>query len=317
MHSYFFDTNIYRNLTKSQDGKAVLNFNASLDKFEILKQIASQNVLFKMTPFTLIEALGITIPNPSISLPIEQLDKANKKRDVIGFISNAARTFYSSLPQTKRTYLLQKAEEQSRYTSPEAKAIEKIIDRPLLSDTIEEYLISCLLFDYVCKFDYPKDVERDVLHSFLIPSFFVPHALTSGLSKFRIVKKLWDRMYPEIYVKSDYPTPVLEEMSKSMRIKRYEDFLDCELIHLACLGDYYDQKYSPVVSFTCDDSQKVIARIRIYKSVLSVFINLMVEKGNDSYRTIIQSWKEGTVAFCNPDGTLKDVIEINKIPAFI
>lgn len=317
MYSYLYDTNIYRSLTKSKGGKAIFNFNHSLDKSPILKKIASQKVLFKMTPFTLIEALGVAIPDPKIKLP-EQNIVAQEKRDVIDFISQEAKLFYSIIPETKREYLLKKAEEQSRYTSFEAKEIENIfINLPLSSDTVGEYLNSCLLFDYVCKYPYPQKLEIEMMYTFFIPSFFITNPATSGLSKFRIIKKIWDTIYPKLYVKSDYPKDVLEQMSRSMKIKKHEDFVDCELIHMVCFGDYYDKGFRPVVAFTCDDSKVVLDRISIYKSMVEVFLNLLDEKANKSYRNIIKSWKQGIVVFCNFDGTFKEVIEVNQIHPYI
>jgi len=270
-----------------------------------------------MTPFTLIEALGVAIPDPKIKLP-EQNIVAQEKRDVIDFISQEAKLFYSIIPETKREYLLKKAEEQSRYTSFEAKEIENIfINLPLSSDTVGEYLNSCLLFDYVCKYPYPQKLEIEMMYTFFIPSFFITNPATSGLSKFRIIKKIWDTIYPKLYVKSDYPKDVLEQMSRSMKIKKHEDFVDCELIHMVCFGDYYDKGFRPVVAFTCDDSKVVLDRISIYKSMVEVFLNLLDEKANKSYRNIIKSWKQGIVVFCNFDGTFKEVIEVNQIHPYI
>ncbi len=315
-YSYLFDNNLYRQLTTSPNGLALKNFNNAIDKYEITKKIASRPIAFRMTPFTIMEALGITAPNPPISIP-RHLNSGKKLRELLDYVISEAKSFYYSSPNLKKQYFLDKAQEQMKFTSFEATAFEKIcILDPLNDDNFEDYIVLCLAFDFLYKFEFPKEIQLQALHTYFIPTFFINDSFVAGLSKFRIAKKLWDIAYPSLLKKSDYSNETIEKMNGSMRLKKLKDYLDCELVHMLSVGDYTKNTYQPVVAFTCDDGQNVINRIMTYKSIIELFINLLDDVVYGEFKSTIQSWQQGVLVICNMDGTFKDVIEVNKIVPF-
>ena len=270
-YTYFFDNNIYRCLTTSPNGLCFKNFITSVKNNEILREIDSKGILIKMTPFSVMEALGITAPKLSLTLP----PKLIEPKDIIEFLFKGAKEFYQNSPYTKKEHFLIKAKEQSRHTSAQAKELENMcIKYPLNKETFEDYLIACLTFDYIYKYNFIQTIELKLMAEFFIPSFFADNKLSS-LSKFRVVKKMWDMCYSKLLSNKDYTIDtkkILMEMNEAIQLKKDKDYLDCELIHLVTIGDYIEDTYNPVVVFTCDDEEKIKLRIMTYKSTIPSLI---------------------------------------------
>ncbi len=99
-----------------------------------------------------------------------------------------------------------------------------------------------------------------------------------------------------------------------MRLKKHKDFLDCEIIHMVSIGDYFQNSNQPVVAFTCDDRQTIISRIKAYKLIINVFTSHLNNEVLQICTDIIKSWQQGVVVICNIDGTFKEVIKVYEIP---
>ena len=52
-----------------------------------------------------------------------------------------------------------------------------------------EYFIQSLVFDYVCKYEFPREIQKIIFNKILIPIFFMNENVTSRFSKFRIIKR--------------------------------------------------------------------------------------------------------------------------------
>jgi hypothetical protein len=314
-NSYFLDNNIYRDLTTSANGEAIRNFNLSIVDSGVIPMI---NVKLRMTPFTVLEAVGLKkIPDPNLILNIQTLRKS--PNEIISYLSSKARTFYLDSPILKREHLISLANKQSiKYTSNEGKELERrCVYKPLSFNLFEKILIDNLTFDYIYKFDFPQE-KQFVITDFLLPSLFTDHSHISGLSKFRWAKKFWDKIYQNLN-KTDLcvsQKEIIEGINKSMKLKKLKDFLDCEIIHKVLVGDFVDGKYRPSIAFTSDNGQDIINRIMVYKSFIEYLSENLSDKVSDHYRAIIAKWHSGMVVFCNSDGTFKGMKAVNEIEAF-
>lgn len=314
-YNFLLDNNIYQPLTKLKNGDELDNFNLSIKKHPILKKISSQDINYSLTPFSIIEGIGITIPQPEILIP-EKLSTVKKHKELVQYIKNEAEIYYSNLNQINSEEIFLKAQIQSKYTNEKAKIIEEIfIHRPIKLNGFNNYLIESLVFDFVCKYDFPKEIQKVVFSKYLIPTFFMNENITSRFSKFRIIKRLWDNSYHKLLHETSYPKEYINNLNNSMKLKKHSDYLDCEIIHFACIGDCLNGKYRPVFAFTGDNKETVINRIIVYKSMINLFLNIINENDYLLKKLIINDWKQGMIIFCNKDGSFNHSIDVSNIKA--
>lgn len=79
-NSFLLDNNVYRPLVQSKNGVAIDNFNLSIRKHKILNRIPSKDIHYSLTPFSIMEALGIIIPQLKVELPEKMRIKKNIKK---------------------------------------------------------------------------------------------------------------------------------------------------------------------------------------------------------------------------------------------
>jgi hypothetical protein len=312
-YSFLFDNSVYRPLVRSGNGVALENFNLSISNHKILNKISYEHINYSLTPFSIMEALGIVIPDPKIKLPKEiSTEKTYDK--AFNFIKKEAEKYYSNLNLITQDKLLQKAKEQSEFTSFQAKSIEKIfIQNPLEIESFFEYFIQSLVFDYVCKYEFPGEIQKIVFNEILIPTFFMNENVTSRFSKFRIVKRLWDNSYHGLEKSTKFPKGYIKSLNDSMKLKRNKDFLDCEIIHFSCIGDCVEGKFNTVFSFTQDEKSIVVNRIIVYKSMINLFLNHVSDEYYNHKKVIINDWRQGMIIFCNKEGSFIDSIDVSNI----
>ena len=312
-YSFLLDNNIYRLLTKLKMGDELDNFNSSIKKHRLLKNIPQKNINYSLTPFSIMEAIGITIPNPNIPIP-EKFSNVQKRKELVEYLKKEARTYYSELDRISIKEIISSAEKQKKYTSKKAETIDNIfIQKPIKLNGYHEYFIESLIFDYVCKYEFPKPLQKLIFSEFLIPSFFWNDNITSRFSKFRIIKRLWDNTIYELENNTRYPKELIKNLKNSMKLERNKDFLDCEIIHFACVGDYVNGKFNPVFAFTTDNKDVIINRIIVYKSMIHFFLNNISDKSYELKHNVINDWKQGMIIFCNKDGSFNDSIDVSDI----
>jgi hypothetical protein len=257
-----------------EDGVFFKNFKNSIEKhiiIIIIKNITQNNLVYSITPFSIIEALGITIPYPG-NIIYNKKTKAYTE----GFknLKKQAENYFENLDKLKIQNLLNTAEKQSVYTNSDSKEVEKtLIFNPLKTEGFYRYLLKGLVFDFLCKYQFPKEVQKQIFRDFLIPTFFMNDIEVSRFSKFRIIKRLWDQSYYELEKSSTLDNRFMKELNESRKLKRNKDFLDCEIIHFSTIGDLVNKNHNPVFSFTTDKKETVLNRIIVYKSMLNLFIN--------------------------------------------
>jgi len=315
-HHFLLDNNIYRPLMDSKNGEFLRTFEKSIEKHNIIKNISLQNIVYSITPFSIMEALGVTIPFPENLISNKKVTIKTYKEDFKN-LKEKAEEYFENLEILKIDNLLKIANKQCLYTNYQSKELEKkLISEPLNNKEFYEYFLKGLVFDYLCKYQFPQEVQKLIFSEFLIPTFFMNNSEISRFSKFRIIKRLWDVSYPELEKSSILDNCFIRELNQSMKLKRNKDFLDCEIIHFSTIGDLISEKHNPVFSFTLDKKQNVINRVIVCKSMINVFLNkLLTLEQYQNNKHIINNWKQGMIVFCDNKGNFTESIDISNIKA--
>jgi hypothetical protein len=315
-YHFLLDNNIYRPLMGSENREFLQNFEKSLEKHNIIKNISLQNIVYSITPFSIMEALGVTIPFPENLISNKIVTIKTYKEDFKN-LQEKAEIYFENLEILKIDNLLKIANKQSVNTNYQSKELEqKLILKPLNGKGFYEYFLKGLVFDYLCKYQFPQEVQKQIFSEFLIPTFFMNDREISRFSKFRIIKRLWDISYPGLEKSSILDNCFIRELNQSMKLKRNKDFLDCEIIHFSTIGDLISEKHNPVFSFTLDKKQNVINRVIVYKSMIKTFINkLLTLEQYHNNKHIINNWQQGMIVFCDNKGNITESIDISDVEA--
>lgn len=315
-HYFLLDNNIYRPLMGSKNGEFLQNFEKSIKNHRIFKNLTQQDIFYSITPFSIMEALGITIPFPENLILNKKLTIKTYKEDFIE-LKKKAEKYFENLEILKFENLLRIANEQSSYTNSESKKLEELlITNPLKITELNKYFLQGFVFDFLCKYEFPLEIQKHVFSEFLIPTFFLNDREISRFSKFRIVKRLWDNSYNQFEKSDILDKSLFKELNNSMKLKRNKDFLDCEIVHFSTIGDLINEKHNPVYSFTMDKKETVINRVIVYKSMLYLFINsLLTQEQYSKYKHIINEWKQGMITFCDKKGNFIESIDVSDIKA--
>lgn len=314
MYRYLFDNNIYRHLSTSKNGLALEALSESFCKIELLEKISSNKFTYKLTPFTVIEALGIVVPDYQLEIP-DNLNNNSSIPELVNYILNKCYEFYLTCPELSKEHLIEKANIQSRYTdtSTNAKKFEQLcIYEPIAHSHFETYIKECFAIDALCKQDYTKDMAFHIADYLLCTNLY--HNKITGLSKYRLVKQHWRYIAHEYKDDNTLKPGRFEAFDKSMKLKKNRDYLDCDLIHLVCIGDYLNGDFHPVIAFTCDNKDIVIDRIISYKSINNTYIHKITDDMRSKAEFIYNKWQPGIVVFCNEDGTIIDHLEVSNLP---
>jgi hypothetical protein len=301
-------------MVSSRDGIFLKNFQKSIQNHKIIQNISPKDMFYSITPFSIMEALGITIPFPE-HLFLKSKITLKTYREDFKYLKEKAEEYFESLDFLKIENLIKTANEQSLYTNEESKDLEKIlITNPLKSSEFCNYFLKGLVFDFLCKYEFPIEVQKHIFSEFLIPTFFKNDKEISRFSKFRIIKRLWDNSYHGLDKSEILNNELINKLHKSMKLKRNKDFLDCEIIHFSTIGDLVDEYHNPVISFTLDNKETILNRIIVYKSMLNLFINQAVTaEYYDNHKHIINNWKQGMIVFCDKDGNFTESIDISNV----
>lgn len=300
----------------SKNGEFLDNFERSIQKHTIIKNIPQHAKVYSITPFSIMEALGITIPFPKNLISTKELTIKTYRK---GFktLKEKAEEYFQSLEILTNANLIKTAKEQRLYTSEKSKELEKIlITNPLKNSEFYNYFMKGLVFDFLCKHEFPQEIQKHIFSEFLIPTFFLNDREISRFSKFRIIKRLWDNSFYSLEKSEILDCKLISDLNKSMKLKRNRDFLDCEIIHFSTIGDLVNKNHNPVFSFTMDKKETVINRVIVYKSMLNLFINKVLTLDQyQNYEHIINNWKQGMIIFCDNKGNFTESVDISNIKA--
>lgn len=181
------DTNIMQYAITSPDGAVIHRLNAEIKKSRIAD---AAEFGFCMTPFQLLEVLGIAVPDIGIAIkPI----KGQSPRQLLDQVFNDARVKFAAFPELSQESLARRAHERRSYLPDQAHALfDTCIAAPCSQPDLSHQIASVLAWDYGLKSVFPKDVAREVDRSLAV-LLLVPGL--SHLSRFRIAKRMWDHFY--------------------------------------------------------------------------------------------------------------------------
>lgn len=318
MYHYLFDTNVYRCLVQSEDGVAFERLAHSLGSIPILDEISRNEHAYTISPFTFLEGIGRQLPKFEFDIP-KDLVKDATIPELVDHIYKAGFSLYNNCESLTRSSLMARALEQTGFNEKNHLVTEfekHCIYDPLQYTNFESHVHETLAFDFLCKQPYPKRIVLPLLNYLMITNLY-SNPLTP-FSKFRLLALHW-RSIEDQYKKENLFNPqTIISFSKSLKLKTTRDTLDCELIHLVCLGKYSLGEFQPVLAFTSENKQNITDRILAYRSLNNVFAtshDVDIIKGLG--RTpICHMWKHGVVAFCNEDGSIYDYLVVAELPLY-
>ena len=174
---------------------------------------------------------------------------------------------------------------------------------PSLQDDVGKHIASALAWDHALKIAYPEPIAADV------DRFLMTLLLTQGhdnISRFRIVKRMWDRFYSKALQSVPSAAASINAANKAMRLKSKRDFLDCDLLHLACFGWFGGD----VLVLTCDPPQTILNRLAVYKGMVAA---VPTELSRDELPKI----RDGVVARCESTGEITHIFPVQRVPTIV
>jgi hypothetical protein len=316
----FLDNNFYRRLCTSKDGSTFQNWVTSLNKSEQLRELILENRLEPyITPFAILEGLGITVPYPEIKLPQHLKQGAHNAVNQFSFVNDEAKKYFASLNTLKIEHLQQRFLEQSEYTHPSAKAIERMhLMYGLQDNNLPNKLITSLSFDYVTKYQYSRECRKGLRALVFVHGLFVQNSLMSGFSKYRLTKGMWEDAYEEMQQDPSMKIEKADEIHQLMKLKKHKDFLDTDLIHLAVHGYFSNEAYRKIICITCDDYETILFRVRIYKTLYNACLSFVRESDDiySNYETVLNQFANGVILICNNNCEVIQVINVEQTSGF-
>ena len=230
---HILDTNLFRTLTSTPGGVAIAKLNSGLDKYQALKNQVETAI--KMTPFGLLEGIGL-IP-PKIPYPVISQDLRKKpSREIADFLLNYFTAALDAEQLLSAEALKERVERQRAYTVPEAMTLFDIcVTHPTNYYNFDQSVRKCLAFDHL--FKYPFDDElRAKMHHLLLVMALSASPMASHGGKFRLVRRLWEQVYPSIAKANPKAEGELHRINQSMSLKNKQDYFDCDIVAFLCDG---------------------------------------------------------------------------------
>ena len=296
-HCIFLDTNIMNYLIKGKNGEVIDELRENLLK---RKLIESTEVPFCMTPFQLMEALGIKPKDANVVATYSRGETAN---DVVTRVMKETFEYYLALPELSQKSLEARAQEMRahlKYTECLELYDGCVLERTQQAGLGPEIAMA-LALDNAQKATYPKSIAADVelvLYDLLIVKGYDTY------SRFRVAKRMWDKIYSRTLKKYRVAPPKTKCLNKAMHLKSRRDFLDCDLIHLACFGlDGED-----VLAITCDPPETIKGRMSVYKCLVAA---VSTDIDSDELPKI----RNGIIAISDTTGVITHVFRAQDVPA--
>jgi hypothetical protein len=261
---HFLDNNIFRLICSSPNGDVIRKLYNSISNLPFNK--FSNKIAFKLTPFSILEEIGVTPPKmyKILTAEIILLDDA---ASIAEYLTLKAKKYYMESEFISLDYLNKKAIEQEKYVTIEAKKIYyELVKERINEEGFIDYLYNQLIMDYLMKFDYGIELEERMLSFFNLQFFISDNILfniSNDINKFRLARKLWNKYYNYNH-NNNLLINSLDSYNKAMGLDKHGDYLDCELIHFCCVGVFFNQERLPVISYTTDDPENIIPRIIIW-----------------------------------------------------
>ncbi len=292
------DTNIMNYAITGPSGAVIEKLNSEIEAARIVEGVGFG---FCMTPFQILEVLGTPLPELGA---IPKVKIGHSAADVVGAVVDDTLAAYRALPELSQPRLAARARERRSYLPIQGHALfDLCVLGPLDQPDMAGQIASALAWDHALKASYPKAIARDV-DMFLTTLLLVrgnPH-----ISRFRVAKRLWDVFYARGRKLVPEAADAIEKANLAMRLKSRRDFLDCDLIHLACFGRNEDD----VVVLTCDPPDTILARIAVYKGMVEAAAGM----GPTLDPNHLPPIRAGLIVRCEPNGTISHIFPVQRVP---
>jgi hypothetical protein len=316
----FLDNNFYRRLCTTKDGFALQRWITSMQASEVLTRVFLKGqVKPYVTPFSMLEGLGITVPYPDIELPRSLQKTAHTALEQFDFVDAEAKKYFAGLEALTVEYFTKRFQEQSKYTHPSSKAIERMhIESGLRDAALPHKLITALSFDYVVKYQYSRETRKALRGFIFVHWLFLQDSMLSSLSKYRLAKSIWDDAFTEMQQTPSLRVAGSAEINNLMSFKKHRDFVDTDLIHLAVHGYFDGVSYQRLVCVTCDDRDTVLNRVRAYKTLYNACLASVVENSDmySKYAQIKNQFANGLILICNQACEVVSLLDVSDAIAF-
>lgn len=297
------DTNIMQYAITSEKGAVIQRLNLELEK---LHKSRTTEFGLLMTPFQLLEVLGVSIPNVSVS---HEQSKEQSAHQIFDEVTKDAEKKFIDLSVLSQENLKTRASERRSYLPKEAHALfDTCITTPCEQPDLTRQLASLLAWDYGVKHIVSISATRET-EQLLATLMITPGR--SYLSRFRIAKRFWDLFYSSVHrhIMEKSTSEALQVANKAMRLKTTRDFLDCDIYHIACFGWFE----SDVTVLTCDPPESILNRVAAYKGMVEAVAAIAPDVPTNRLPML----RAGVIARCDPNGEITQVFPVQAIPTIV
>ena len=310
------DNNVFRSLTHR---------NSQGEPTRFLKEIKEQGLVahesrisFALTPFSMLEAIGIVAPTPALVYPSASLgcgeqDQAELIEDAVNDLLGQALNFYSQSPELSQANLEERAVEQRGFTKQNAlHFFDQCVTEVLADSNARHHMIACLAADAVFKFNFPIDL-LPYFHTRFLRMLFSEDEIDNSAGLFRVMKRIWDVLYNKMYADpQNFNRVRLRQAQRRMAISNDHDFLDCDLIHYLCVGYVVGQNRFPVIGFTTDNFKTIATRIAVFKAISEQYLQSALQLSKHPEDAKVRH-EQGTLVYCGPDAQLLNFAHVEDI----
>ena len=256
MNLFLLDTNFFRAATKSPENALMRTVMSRLRSHYQLS--VDEITAIRVTPFGFLECLGVIPPKPpEVTFSFE----GKPPKEIYAELIDFARDFFSQQPTLGRAHLQKKHDEQQKYVVPETEALFETCVTSILEREIDltAALSSFLAHDYFFKYRFPTETFIRML-PMLIPAFFIDVPSEAPASRFRLSKRLYEAIEGKLNSLPEY-----SEVSSSLKLKPWQDFLDTDIIQEITFGYPIGGKRERVIVLTFDSADVLRQRAELHR----------------------------------------------------
>jgi hypothetical protein len=145
-------------------------------------------------------------------------------------------------------------------------------------------------------------------------TLFDTRTSVAGLTQMRAIKVSWDRTYERLLKLRSESQAEIQAIDQEIKPRLFQDYLGWEVIHHAILGYPAQGAFHPVIAFTPDSEETLVARCRAHKTALRACLDQYPAEDRAVLRPRMHAWKPGWLVPCEEDGTLGAPISTGELP---
>ncbi len=308
------DNNVFRALIHRNSGGNLERFLEDVRASPFVEPGCEMS--FLLTPFSLLEAIGIVPPPALLALNQVQPIQGNESEATEAMTDDMLRQaceFFECCTEISEANLKSKVSEQRNYTQDASLSffdlcVTKVLEKP----ETRRHIIACLAVDAVFKYSYPHE-QLPHFHVRFLAMLFSRDEVDNSASLFRVIKRIWDVLFNKMYSDLEsYNLQRLEQARQCMAIENQHDFLDCDLIHFLCVGYIVRDRRLPVIAFTMDNFDTVCTRISVFKAIQEAFRSKALEILKQKEEDVVMH-EQGILVSCNSNAQLVHWIRVQDI----